>query len=312
MREHSSAIDVCSPVLSPGLSPVRSAPRLRGIALGALGVLAFSFTIPLTRLAVHGMSPLFIANGRAVVAAILAALMLAVTRPARPRGVQWARLAVVAGGIVLGFPLLTSLALQTAPASHGTIVIALLPAATAIAATLRAKERQGARFWAFNGLGAAAALAFGALQGGRFEVPTAADALLIAAVIAAAVGYAEGALLARELGAWQTISWALLVAAPATLALTWVSLGEGVPHGGAIEWLAFGYLGVVSMYVGFFAWYGGLALGPIASVSQVQLVQPMLSLAWAGLLLGEHLGPAVWIGGAIVIACAAGAVRARR
>jgi len=282
-----------------------------GLLWGFLGVLAFSFTLPFTRVAVGGLSPLFIGCGRAVVAALLAALVLGITRQRFPRGRQWLRLAVVAAGVVAGFPLLTSYALTTASASHGAVVIALLPAATAVLAVLRARERPPLPFWVFAVLGAVAALAFASLQGGGFAAPQWSDLLFFGAVVAAAVGYAEGALLSRELGSWQTISWALVLAAPVMIVLTVVSWVQQPPAATPIEWAAFGYLAAVSMFLGFFAWYRGLAIGPIARVSQVQLVQPVLSLLWAAVLLREELTVALVLGGVVVILCAALAVRVR-
>ena len=185
-----------------------------GLLWGLLGVVAFSFTVPFTRVAVGGLSPLFIGSGRAVVAASLAAVALTATHQRLPRGRQWVRLAVVGGGIVVGFPLLTSYALTTAPASHGAVVIALLPAATATLAALRGHERPPVAFWVIAGLGALAAMAFASVQCGGLGQLHWADLLLFGAVVAAAIGYAEGGLLARELGAWQTVSWALVVCAP--------------------------------------------------------------------------------------------------
>ncbi|NNG37201.1 DMT family transporter [Nakamurella aerolata] len=286
-----------------------------GLWCGLLGVAAFSFTVPFTRVAVGadgtGLSPLFIAGGRAVIAAMLAALALAVTRQRLPRGAQWSRLAVIAAGIVVGFPLLTSYALTTVPASHGAVVIALLPAATAALAVLRTGEHPPRSFWMLAGLGAVAAVVFAAVQGGGLGSLGGGDLLLFGAVLAAAVGYAEGGLLARELGAWQTVSWALVLCAPVMLALTVVSINRQPPTGSATQWAAFGYLAVVSMYLGFFAWYRGLAIGPMAQVSQVQLIQPVLSICWAALLLGEPLTVATVIGGAAVVGCAALSVRVR-
>lgn len=282
-----------------------------GLLWGLVGVVAFSFTVPFTRVAVAGLSPLFIGSGRAVVAAVLAALALAFTRQTRPRGAQWLRLAVVAGGVVAGFPLLTSFALTTAPASHGAVVIALLPAATAVMAVIRARERPPTSFWIMAAIGATAALAFAALQGDGMLRPTWSDALLFGAVLAAAMGYAEGGLLARELGSWQTVSWALVLASPLMLALAAVSIVQQPPRATGVEWAAFGYLAVVSMFLGFFAWYRGLAIGPMARVSQVQLVQPVLSIAWAALLLGERLTWPTVLGGLAVIVCAGIAVRVR-
>ena len=282
-----------------------------GLLWGLLGVVAFSFTVPFTRVAVDALSPLFIGSGRAVVAALLAAIALAATRQRRPTGAQWGRLVIIAAGVVVGFPFFTSYALASVPATHGAVVIALLPAATAVMAVLRGRERPPISFWVLAGLGAVAALAFASIQGGGFGRLELADLLLFGAVIAAAVGYAEGALLARELGAWQTVSWALLVAAPVMVGLLVVSIANKPPSAGPIEWAAFGYLAVVSMYLGFFAWYRGLAIGPIAQVSQVQLVQPVLSILWAAVILGEPLTVATVLGGVAVIACAAVAVRVR-
>jgi len=282
-----------------------------GLIWGFVGVLAFSFTLPLTRVAVGGLSPLFIGCGRAVIAAVLAALVLALTRQRFPRGMQWLRLAVVAGGVVAGFPLLTSYALTTASASHGAVVIALLPAATAVIAVVRAKERPPLPFWIFAVLGAVAALAFASLQSGGFQAPVWSDLLFFGAVIAAAIGYAEGALLSRELGSWQTISWALVLAAPVTIVGTAISWVQQPPSADGVEWASFAYLAAVSMFLGFFAWYRGLAIGPISRVSQVQLVQPVLSLLWAGLLLREELTLPLLLGGLVVIVCAALAVRVR-
>ncbi len=278
---------------------------------GLLGVAAFSFTVPFTRVAVGGLSPLFIGSGRAVVAAVLAALALSLTRQRFPRRRQWMRLVVVGGGVVVGFPLLTSFALTTAPASHGAVVIALLPAATAAMAVLRGHERPPVAFWVASAFGAVAAMGFASAQGGGVGHLQWSDLLLFGAVVAAAVGYAEGGLLARELGAWQTVSWALVVCAPLMLVLTALSIGHQPPSGTPVQWAAFAYLGVVSMFLGFFAWYHGLGIGPMTQVSQVQLVQPVLSILWAGLVLGERLTRATVLAGLIVILCAGAAVRVR-
>ncbi|MCT9871365.1 DMT family transporter [Paenarthrobacter aurescens] len=303
MSPNSSATTILRPVISTRTST--------GIWWGLLGVVAFSFTVPLTRVAVEGMSPLFIGAGRAVVAAILAALALALTRQRFPRGRQWLRLAVVAGGIVAGFPLLTTFALTSTSASHGAIVIALLPAATATVAVIRGRERPRLLFWILTAVGVVAALVFALVQSGGFGSLHWADLLLLGAVVAAAIGYAEGGLLARELGSWQTISWALVVASPVMILLTVVSLGSGSPSATPAQWLSFAYLGVVSMFLGFFAWYRGLAIGPMAQVSQIQLVQPVMTIAWAGLLLGEPLTWTTVVGGLAVILCAGAAVRVR-
>jgi drug/metabolite transporter (DMT)-like permease len=282
-----------------------------GLWWGLLGVASFSLTVPFTRVAVAGLSPLLIGAGRAVVASLLAAAALALTRQRLPVGGQWVRLAVVAGGVVAGFPLLTSYALTTVPASHGAVVIALLPAVTAVAAVLRARERLPLLFWVMAAVGALAALTFASLQGGGFGQLHVEDLLLFGAVVAAAIGYAEGGLLARELGSWQTVSWALVLSAPVMTALAAASMFRQPPSATPVEWAAFAYLAVVSMFLGFFAWYRGLAIGPMAQVSQVQLVQPVLTIMWAALLLGEQLTLPTVLGGLAVILCATVAVRIR-
>jgi drug/metabolite transporter (DMT)-like permease len=278
---------------------------------GLVGVVAFSFTVPLTRVAIGGFSPLFIGSGRAVVAAVLAAIVLTLARQTLPSAAHWPRIAVVAAGVVVGFPVLTSYALTSTPASHAAVVIALLPAVTAVVAVLRAGERPGPAFWFFSVAGAIAAVVFALLHGGGLGELHGADLLLLGAVVAGAVGYAEGGLLAREIGSWQTVSWALVLSAPLMLTLSGVAVARQAPSGTAVEWACFGYLSAVSMYLGFFAWYRGLAIGPMARVSQVQLVQPVLSICWAGLLLGEQIGWLTFAGGLAVIACAGGAVRSR-
>jgi len=303
MSTQSSAI-VSNPTVLSGRS---------GLWWGLLGVAAFSFTVPFTRVIVAGgaMSPLFVGSGRAVVAAILAAGALALTRQSFPTRRQWARLGIVAGGVVLGFPLLTSFALTSAPAIHSVVVIALLPAATAVMSVLRTRERPSTAFWVAAVVGALAAVTFALIEGGGLGSLHWADLLLFGAVIVCAIGYAEGGLLSRELGAWQTISWALVLASPVMIALAAIASVQQPPSGTLIEWTAFAYLGIVSMFLGFFAWYRGLAIGPMAQVSQIQLTQPVLSIAWAALILGEQITWVTIIGGVAVIACALLAVRAR-
>ncbi|MHA7133554.1 DMT family transporter [Oerskovia turbata] len=301
MKNDSSATVQASEVLPPRA----------GLWWGLLGVAAFSFTMPFTKIAVAGLDPLFVGSARAVAAAALAAAALAVTRQRAPRPGQWARLAVVAGGVAVGFPLLTSVALQSVPASHGAVVVALLPATTAVLVVLRTGERPASSFWLFAGLGAVAALGFATLQGDGERGLHQADLLLFAAVLTAAASYAEGGLLARELGPWQTVSWALVLSSPLMLALTVVSVARQPPVATGAQWSAFAYLAVVSMFLGFFAWYRGLAIGPMAQVSQVQLVQPVLTIAWAVLLLREDVAWPTLAGGGAVVLCAGLAVRTR-
>lgn len=267
----------------------------------------------MTRIAVanEGMDPIFVGAGRAVIAAILAAIALWTTKQERPNASQWLRLSVVAFGVVLGFPLLTSFAMASVPANHGAVVIAILPAATAVAAVIRTKERTKASFWYAAAIGALAAVVFAVISGGGLAGLQPADLLLLAAVVVCGIGYAEGGLLARELGAWQTISWALVLASPLMLVLSLTSLHHQAPASGPAGWGAFAFLGFISMFLGFVAWYRGLAIGPMSQVSQVQLVQPVLTILWAALLLGENIGWSTIAGGTVVICCALLAIRSR-
>ncbi len=257
----------------------------RGFAFGLLGVLAFSLTLPATRIAAPALGGVVVGLGRAEVAALLAAALLLVRREPVPPRRLWPGLAIVAGGVVVGFPLLTSFALRQLPAAHGAVVVGLLPAATAVMAVARAGERPPPAFWWASGAGVGAVLFFAAAQGAGAPQP--ADALLLAAVALAGLGYAEGGRLAREMGGWRVICWALVLAAPFLLPPVAVAVARGGIAGDGRAWAAFAYVSVVSMFLGFFAWYRGLALGGIARVGQVQLIQPVLTLAWAALLLGE-------------------------
>ena len=283
-----------------------TADRYAGLALGALGVLAFSMSLPATRVAVHELDPWFVAFGRAVGAALLAWAYLRCTGAPRPAAGQWRRLAVVALGVVVGFPLFTSLALTTSTSAHGAVVVTVLPALTAIFAVVRAGERPPLLFWLASAGGLAVVLTFlvtgGTVRGGL----TGADLFLLVAVVLCGLGYAEGGALSRELGGARTICWALLLSLPVTLPVTLAAAVAHPPHAGATAWAAFGYLTAVSMFLGFFAWYAGLARGGIAQVGQIQLVQPVLTLIWSALLLAEEvtattIGTAVAVLGCVVL-----------
>ncbi|WP_086827170.1 DMT family transporter [Allokutzneria sp. NRRL B-24872] len=283
-----------------------------GLVLGSLGVLAFSFSLPATRLAVAGMDPWFVAFGRAVVAAVLAIAYLGLTRAPMPSRSQLLRLAVVAFGVVVGFPLFTSLALVTQTASHGAVAVALLPAATAVFAVLRAGERPSRVFWLASGGGLLAVLGFFVVAGGAGGGFEPADLLLLAAILACALGYAEGGALSRELGGARTICWALVVSLPVTVPVTAASLALGdFAKVNASSLFGFGYVSAISMFLGFFAWYAGLARGGVARIGQLQLVQPVLTLLWSALFLGEHPGIAAVGAAVIVLICVALTQRAR-
>ncbi|MEV6633050.1 DMT family transporter [Actinoplanes sp. NPDC051470] len=288
-----------------------SAIARKSITPGAIGVLAFSLSLPATRVAVHDLDPWFVAFGRAVGAALLAWAYLTIVAAPRPTRSQWRRLTIVALGVVVGFPLFTSLALTTQTSAHGAVVITALPAMTAVFAVLRAGERPRPRFWVAALGGLAAVVAFLTLSGQVRGGPGAADLFLLCAVILCGLGYAEGGALARDLGGARTIGWALIIALPATVPATLVSAWLRPPHAGAAAWSGFAYLTVVSMFLAFFAWYAGLARGGIAKVGQLQLIQPVLTLAWSALLLGEPVTPAAIAAALLVLSCVAVTQRAR-
>ncbi len=253
------------------------------------------------------LDPWFVAFGRAAVAGLLALVVLRAGRARRPTGAQWRRLVLVAGGVVVGFPLLTSLALRELPAAHAIVTIGLLPAATAVAAVLRAGERPALPFWLAAGAGTAAIVAFAVVGGADGLAPE--DLLMLGAVVVCGLGYAEGAVVARDLGGAHTICWALVLALPLTLPVA--GLTAGGLDAGTTAWLGFAYVSVVSMFLGFFAWYAGLARGGVARIGQVQLAQPVLSLGWAALVLGEAVSAVEALTAAVVLACVVATQRAR-
>jgi drug/metabolite transporter (DMT)-like permease len=262
-----------------------SALQLRGLAFGLLGVLAFSITLPATRVAVASFDPFFVGLGREFVAACLAAPLLFFTRQPRPNASQFRRLWIVVAALVVGFPILSAWAMQRADASHGAVVLGLLPLATAIAGFLRAHERPSFAFWCASAVGSCAVVGFALAQGGgSFR---SADWALLGAVISSALGYAEGGRLGREMGGWQVICWALVLGFPLLVpAIGWLVWQHGLTAMPA-SWAGFAYVSVVSAFLGFFPWYHGLAIGGVARVGQVQLLQPFFTLAFAALFLGE-------------------------
>ncbi|WP_211473577.1 DMT family transporter [Collimonas humicola] len=258
----------------------------KGMWLGLAGVAIFSLTLPFTRMAVAELNPVLVAFGRAVVAALCSIPLLWKLKAAWPRGAQWKALALTALGVVVGFPLFSSVAMRYVPASHGAIVLGILPLATAMFGALRFGERPSAGFWIAALAGSGLVLAFAFSQGGGLQL---ADLALLAAVVAAAMGYAEGGRLSQTMGGQQVIAWALLLSLPVLLPITvWLGWRYGV-SASPKAWLGFAYVSLFSMFIGFFFWYKGLALGGIARVGQVQLLQPFMTLLGAALLLGETL-----------------------
>jgi drug/metabolite transporter (DMT)-like permease len=274
--------------------------RRAGLLWGFVGVASFSLTLPATRVAVASFDPVFVGLGRAVVAALLAAIVLVASRTRWPGRAVLARMAVVAGGVVVGFPLFSAWALRYVPAAHSAVVIGLLPLATAVAGALIAHERPSSLFWLCAIFGSAIVVGFALWQGGG--VPHPADLLLVLAVISAAIGYAEGGRLSRAMPGWQVICWALVLAAPFVAVPTVLAIDGRLLSAPASAWIGFAYVSAVSMFLGFFAWYRGLALGGIATVGQVQLVQPFLTIFASASLLGERIDAATYVAAALVIA----------
>ena len=278
------------------------------LGAAALGVLCFSLTVPATRAAVPELGALFVGAGRSVVAGALALLVLAARRERLPPRTDVRSLLIVALGVVFGFPLCSAIALRSVPAVHALVIVGLVPMATALFAVLRNGERPSAAFWLASSLGAASVFAFGFTQASLHV--DAADAWMVAAVLFVALGYNEGARLTRRLGGWRVISWALVLSLPLTLALSGLALAQHPLRAVSVRaWLGFGYVGVVSMYLGFFAWYRGLARTTIARASQVQLAQPVLGMGWSWLLLGERVTLPMLFTAGFVVLCAAWASR---
>ena len=258
----------------------------KGMILGFLGVAAFGLTLPATRFIVPYFDPIFIGLGRAVIASVVAAFILIATRQSRPTRHQLMQLSVVALGVVLGFPVLTAWAMETVPASHGGVVLGVLPLATAVAAVIVSREKPSAGFWIFSLIGSIVVVTYSLLQGfGSFQLG---DMLLIGAILSAGMGYALGGKLSKELGGWQVICWALVISLPFIIFPAWMQAPEenfsNLPLNVLLSFL---YLALVSQLFGFFLWNKGLALGGIARVSQTQLMQPFVTLVASAYLINE-------------------------
>ncbi|CAI0857926.1 DMT family transporter [Serratia quinivorans] len=288
----------------------RSDNSAQGWVSGFLGMLIFSGSLPATRLAVQEFDPLFLTALRAVLAAILALSALGVMRQRWPQRQDFVPLVMVAAGVVIGFPLLTALALQHTTSAHALVYIGLLPLATACFGVLRGGERPKTAFWLFSVLGSLLVGAFALSQGAGAS--WVGDLLMVAAVLLCGLGYAEGAMLTRRLGGWQVISWALVVALPLTAGVAVWAAPASWPQVSVGAWLSLGYISLFSMWIGFIFWYRGLALGGIAAVGQLQLLQPFFGLALAAWVLHESIQPSMIAVMAGVLVCVYGAKRFSR
>jgi drug/metabolite transporter (DMT)-like permease len=274
---------------------------LEGTIYALLGILMFSMTLTASRVIVPVLGGTFVGLGRAVLAAILATIVLIWRREQFLERRYWRSICITALGVVFGFPLLSSLALKTVPAIHAVVIVGLLPAMTATLAVIRTKERTTSLFWAAVALGVVGVLVFAVIEGAGAPQP--ADALLFGAGLLGAVGYVEGGILAREMDGWRVISWALIFSVPFLIPPVLLSLPSSIPTD-PIVWICFIYVGVISMYLGFFAWYKGLALAGIARSSALQVLQPLFSMIWAVLLLHEVIHVQTIFAAIIVIASA--------
>ncbi|MEL1086387.1 DMT family transporter [Pseudomonas sp. OB66] len=277
---------------------------------GFIGVLIFSGSLPATRLAVLEFDPVFLTVVRAAIAGALAVGLLLLFKQQQPSRHQWLSLLIVALGVVLGFPLLTALALQHVTSAHSIVFVGLLPLATAMFGVLRGGERPRPVFWIFSVLGSALVVGF-ALSQGLSASPTG-DLLMLAAILACGLGYAEGAKLSRSLGGWQVICWALVLSLPLMTVLSLWLAPASFADISLPAWMCLAYVSLFSMLIGFVFWYRGLAQGGIAAVGQLQLLQPFFGLALAATLLHEQVSVGMLGVTLGVILCVAGAKKFAR
>ncbi|ESW88014.1 transporter [Mesorhizobium sp. LSJC269B00] len=277
---------------------------------GFVGVLIFSGSLPATRVAVAEFDPTFLTSARAAIAGLLGLAMLVLFQQKRPARSDFLSLVIVALGVVVGFPLLTALALKHVTSAHSIIFVGLLPLATAIFGVLRGGERPRPVFWLFSCIGSALFAGFALMQG--VTASPVGDGLMLAAIIVCGLGYAEGAALSRRLGGWQVICWALAISLPIMLVLTFATLPSSFAGVGSGAWMGLAYVSLFSMLIGFVFWYRGLAQGGIAAVGQLQLLQPFFGLALAASLLHEQVSPLMIVVTLGVVACVFGAKKFAR
>lgn len=280
---------------------------IKGWGSGLLGVIIFSMTLPATRLAIIDFSPIFLTAARAFIAAIVAAAILRLLRQTLPARQDLLSLAIVALSIVIGFPLLTALALQYITSAYSMNFICLLPLSTAIFGVMRGRESARPLFWVFSGIGSCIFFIFSI--GSSVSDSRAGDILMVIAVIVCGLGYAEGAVLARRIGSWQVISWSLILAAPFMLALAFMTQPSSWHDIAFPAWLSLAYVSLFSSLIGFLFWYRGLALAGIAQVGQLQLLLPFFGLVFASLLLDETISWSMIAAMGLVVLCIALAKR---
>jgi drug/metabolite transporter (DMT)-like permease len=303
----------CMQTVADGRVAAAGSAYREGLAWALAGVVTFSFSVPLTKVAVGGFDPYLTATARAVIAGVLAAVLLAVRRVPLPPSEQLRPLVFTMLGAVFGWPILIALALQRTTSAHVAVIAACMPLTTALIAVLRTHERVSWQFWAAAGSGTAALVAFALSRGGASSGGLLADGLVVAAVLCSSWCYVEGASVTRSMPGWQVISWVVVLALPLTIpasvVLWWTT--HGSYHTSAGAWTCLALLGISSMYLAFFAWYRGLALAGIARGGQMQQLQALLTLVWSALLLGEHVTAPTVLAALAVIACVVWAQRVR-
>lgn len=259
----------------------------KGMLIGFIGILIFSLTLPVSKIAVLSFDPYFIAFGRACLAGLVALGYLLYTKSPMPSRADLAKFVVIALGVVFGFPIFTTVAMKEGSSSHGAVILGMMPLATTVIGVLRFKERPSLGFWLVSLLGAALVIIYALLKSaGSF---TYIDGLLVLGGICACIGYVEGGELSRKMNPRAVISWALVISLPINIVMSYLLFDSAYWNADVIAWTTFIYLSLFPMFLGFFFWYEGLAVGGIARVSQVQLIQPFCTLLAASIFLGDHL-----------------------
>lgn len=279
----------------------------KGWVSGFIGVVIFAGSLPATRVAVMDFDPVFLTAIRATLAALLGGMVLRLFNQSLPTKADLPALAVVTVGVVVGFPLLSAMSLQYVTSAHAIVFVGILPLFTAIFAVWRGGERPSVLFWVFALLGSSFVAGYAAFTSGTTSLLG--GLLMLGAVMACGLGYAEGGRLSRTLGGWQVISWALVLSLPVMLPITWLTWPKSLVEVSVTAWAGLVYVSLFSMFIGFVFWYRGLALGGIAAVGQLQLMQPFLGLALAALLLHEMVSLGMLISTLGAVACVVGAKR---
>ncbi len=306
--EADTCLAMSSSSLSRESSPALSRERL-GLLLGFVGMAIFGGTLPATRIAVSAVDPIALTALRTAIAGLASlALLIVLRRPLPPRRL-WFQLTVAMICVSVLFPFLMALAVQTVDAAHGGVVMGALPIATALVAVLITHERPKPLFWIAALAGGALVVAFALRQGGG--ALSAGDLLLFAAVAMSAIGYAFSGRLTSQMPGWEVISWVLVIALPISLPAAALTMPADLSHVALKPWLAVLYVALFSQWIGFFAWNAGMAMGGIARVSQVQLLQPFITFALAAFFNDETITPQIVLFAAAVVATVAISTRTR-